>query len=57
MLRRSSNALFGTFLAHNTMEPMNFFAHVTEDQAELIGVYPDTRVYMKECGKTLGPSA
>ena len=25
------------FLAHNTMEPMNFFAHVTPDKAELIG--------------------
>ena len=25
------------FLAHNTMEPMNFFAHVTADTAELIG--------------------
>jgi len=25
------------FLAHNTMEPMNFFAHVTADQAELEG--------------------
>lgn len=25
------------FLAHNTLEPMNFFAHVTEDKAELIG--------------------
>ncbi len=25
------------FLAHNTMEPMNFFAHVTEDHAELLG--------------------
>lgn len=25
------------FLAHNTMEPMNFFAHVTEDKAELVG--------------------
>ncbi|MBC9798661.1 xanthine dehydrogenase family protein molybdopterin-binding subunit [Sinomicrobium weinanense] len=25
------------FLAHNTMEPMNFFAHVTEDKAELAG--------------------
>ncbi len=24
-------------LAHNTMEPMNFFAHVTADKAELIG--------------------
>ena len=25
------------FLAHNTMEPMNFFAHVTADEARLIG--------------------
>lgn len=25
------------FLAHNCMEPMNFFAHVTEDKAELVG--------------------
>jgi len=25
------------FLAHNTMEPMNFFAHVKEDSAELYG--------------------
>tara|TARA_R110002012_G_scaffold295491_1_gene492048 strand:- start:200 stop:2461 length:2262 start_codon:yes stop_codon:yes gene_type:complete len=25
------------FLAHNTMEPMNFFAHVTEGHAELLG--------------------
>ena len=25
------------FLAHNTMEPMNFFAHVTADHAELLG--------------------
>ena len=25
------------FLAHNTMEPMNFFAHVTADRAELVG--------------------
>ena len=25
------------FLAHNCMEPMNFFAHVTEDKAELMG--------------------
>lgn len=27
----------GPFLAHNTMEPMNFFAHVTGDKAELAG--------------------
>jgi len=25
------------FMAHNTLEPMNFFAHVTDDSAELIG--------------------
>ena len=25
------------FLAHNTLEPMNFFAHVKEDSAELMG--------------------
>ncbi len=25
------------FLAHNTLEPMNFFAHVTDDRAELAG--------------------
>ncbi len=25
------------FLAHNTMEPMNFFAYVTDDKAELAG--------------------
>ncbi|XCF05369.1 molybdopterin cofactor-binding domain-containing protein [Tamlana crocina] len=25
------------FIAHNTMEPMNFFAHVTENEVELIG--------------------
>lgn len=27
----------GPFLAHNAMEPMNFFANVTEDRAELVG--------------------
>ena len=27
----------GPFLAHNCMEPMNFFAHVTADRAELVG--------------------
>jgi isoquinoline 1-oxidoreductase beta subunit len=25
------------FLAHNCMEPMNFFAHVTDDKALLVG--------------------
>lgn len=27
----------GPFLAHNTMEPMNFFAHVTDEKVELEG--------------------
>ncbi len=27
----------GPFLAHNCMEPMNFFAHVTDEKAELAG--------------------
>ncbi|PLK45278.1 xanthine dehydrogenase family protein molybdopterin-binding subunit [Emticicia sp. TH156] len=27
----------GPFLAHNCMEPMNFFAHVTDEKAELVG--------------------
>ncbi len=27
----------GPFLAHNCMEPMNFFAHVTDEKAELSG--------------------
>jgi isoquinoline 1-oxidoreductase beta subunit len=28
---------FAPFLPHNTMEPMNFFAHVTDEKAELHG--------------------
>jgi isoquinoline 1-oxidoreductase subunit beta len=34
IIERTYNA---PFLAHNTMEPMNFFAHVTSDKAELEG--------------------
>ncbi|GAB2522530.1 xanthine dehydrogenase family protein molybdopterin-binding subunit [Spirosoma aerophilum] len=34
IIERTYNA---PFLAHNTMEPMNFFAHVTEDKAVLAG--------------------
>ncbi len=34
ILERSYTA---PFLAHNTMEPMNFFAEVTEDRARMIG--------------------
>lgn len=34
VIERTYNALF---LAHNTMEPMNFFAHVSEDKALVAG--------------------
>jgi isoquinoline 1-oxidoreductase beta subunit len=34
IIERTYNA---PFLAHNCMEPMNFFAHVTEDKALLVG--------------------
>lgn len=36
------------FLAHNTTEPMNFFAHVTNDKAELVG--PPSRQQTLETG-------
>ena len=42
------------FLAHNTMEPMNFFAHVTEDQAELIGPIQTPEFMEKSVAKRLG---
>lgn len=34
VIERTYNA---PFLAHNTMEPMNFFAHVTDEKALLVG--------------------
>ncbi|AUD03836.1 xanthine dehydrogenase family protein molybdopterin-binding subunit [Spirosoma pollinicola] len=34
IIERTYNA---PFLAHNTMEPMNFFAHVTDEKALLVG--------------------
>ena len=34
IVERTYNA---PFLAHNCMEPMNFFAHVTAEKAELAG--------------------
>ncbi|MCP9757176.1 xanthine dehydrogenase family protein molybdopterin-binding subunit [Lacihabitans sp. CCS-44] len=34
VIERTYNA---PFLVHNCMEPMNFFAHVTEEKAELLG--------------------
>ncbi|MDP5140013.1 MAG: molybdopterin-dependent oxidoreductase, partial [Spirosomaceae bacterium] len=41
------------FLAHNTMEPMNFFAHVTEDSAELIGPIQTPEALEKSVAKLL----
>ncbi len=42
------------FLAHNTMEPMNFFAHVTNDQAELVGPIQTPEFVEKSVSARLG---
>lgn len=42
------------FLAHNTMEPMNFFANVTADHAELIGPIQTPEFAEKTVAKLLG---
>ena len=42
------------FLAHNTMEPMNFFAHVTDDKAELIGPIQTPEFLEHSVSKRLG---
>jgi isoquinoline 1-oxidoreductase beta subunit len=42
------------FLAHNTMEPMNFFAHVTSDGAELIGPIQTPELLRKTVSAVLG---
>lgn len=42
------------FLAHNTMEPMNFFAHVTNDGAELIGPIQTPEQLRKTLAAVLG---
>lgn len=42
------------FLAHNTMEPMNFFAHVTKDQAELVGPIQTPQFLHKTLVSVLG---
>lgn len=42
------------FLAHNTMEPMNFFAHVTEDHAELVGPIQTPEMMEKSVAARLG---
>ncbi|MEP2025868.1 MAG: molybdopterin cofactor-binding domain-containing protein [Reichenbachiella sp.] len=44
------------FLAHNTMEPMNFFAHVTKDKAELVGPIQTPEYLHKTLASVLGMS-
>jgi len=42
------------FLAHNTMEPMNFFAHVTDEKAELAGPIQTPEFMEKSVAARLG---
>jgi isoquinoline 1-oxidoreductase subunit beta len=42
------------YLAHNTMEPMNFFAHVTKDKAELVGPIQTPEFMEKTVSARLG---
>ena len=42
------------FLAHNCMEPMNFFAHVTADKAELAGPLQKAELTEKTVSARLG---
>jgi isoquinoline 1-oxidoreductase beta subunit len=42
------------FLAHNTMEPMNFFANVTADKAELVGPIQTPEYMEKSVAARLG---
>ncbi len=42
------------FIAHNCLEPMNFFAHVTEDKAELAGPIQTPEFMEKSVAARLG---
>ncbi|NMM48306.1 xanthine dehydrogenase family protein molybdopterin-binding subunit [Marinigracilibium pacificum] len=42
------------FLAHNTMEPMNFFADVTDDKADLLGPIQTPEYAEKSVSKRFG---
>ncbi|MFZ1749141.1 MAG: molybdopterin cofactor-binding domain-containing protein [Saprospiraceae bacterium] len=42
------------FLAHNTLEPMNFFAHVTSESAELVGPVQTPEFMEKSAAARLG---
>jgi isoquinoline 1-oxidoreductase beta subunit len=52
---RTFEALYeAPFLAHNTMEPMNFFAHVRADGAELYGPTQNPESVRKKTARLLG---
>ena len=51
VIERTFNA---PFLAHNTLEPMNFFAHVTADHAELLGPIQTPEFLSKSVSAILG---
>lgn len=51
VIERTYNA---PFLAHNCMEPMNFFAHVTGDKAELSGPLQKAELTEKTLSARLG---
>ncbi|MBF12115.1 MAG: isoquinoline 1-oxidoreductase [Flavobacteriaceae bacterium] len=42
------------FLAHNTLEPMNFFANVTDEKAILVGPIQTPEIMEKSVSKRLG---
>ncbi|THD69805.1 xanthine dehydrogenase family protein molybdopterin-binding subunit [Robertkochia marina] len=42
------------YLAHNTMEPMNFFAHVTDNDAKLVGPIQTPEFMEKSVSQRLG---
>lgn len=42
------------YLAHSCMEPMNFFAHVTDDKAELVGAIQTPEFLQKSVAERLG---
>ncbi len=44
------------FLAHNALEPMNFFAHVTDEKVELVGPIQTPERTRKSVAKKLGVS-
>lgn len=56
--QRAAQVIERTFtaphLAHNCMEPMNFFAHVTADKAELIGAIQTPEFLQKSVAERLG---